>query len=69
MSSVATARFWFGLLARIPRSEWTPEMRGQVKQASRANEQLASAVLDDDAGTPVPEAVASLLGGVRASAR
>ena len=69
VSSVANARFWFGLFARIPRSEWTSAMRGQVEQALRANDQLANAVLDDDAGTRVPEAVASLLGGVRAGAR
>jgi signal recognition particle subunit SEC65 len=60
--SYDSARFWYQLLARIPKSAWTDAMRAAVESALNENNQLRDAVLDDKAGTPVSEATRKLIG-------
>jgi TIR domain len=64
-----SARFWYGLVVRIPANDWTPEMRANVERALTTNDQLAKAVLDDGAGTRVPDAVAAFLNLDRAGSQ
>jgi hypothetical protein len=59
--SFDAARFWYSLLALIPPSSWTSDMRTSVDLALQENDQLLHAVLDDAPGGPVPDAVRALL--------
>jgi hypothetical protein len=56
-----SARFWYQVLTRIPKSAWTSEMRGSVEKALSENNQLRDAILRDRAKTPVPTAVRALM--------
>ena len=57
-----SARFWYGLVVRIPSSDWTSTMRANVQSALKTNDQLSNAVLEDGSSRTVPEAVSSYLG-------
>ena len=56
-----SARFWYGLVVRIPLTDWTATMRTNVESALRINDQLTNAMLENKTQS-VPEAVTSYLG-------
>ncbi len=62
VQSYDSARFWYEVLTRIPKTAWTTEMRTSVESALDENDQLRDAVLNDKTGTPIPKAVRALLG-------
>jgi TIR domain len=57
-----SARFWYGLVVRVPLSDWTATMRANVGGALKSNDRLTNAMLEDGSNRSVPEAVASFLG-------
>lgn len=54
--SEESARFWYGVVMRIPIGAWTSEMRKELDLALSGNEKLQATVLDDPA-MPLPEAI------------